>query len=294
MDARFPSAPPVRSADGVVAAIDRAASRTGTDFGYLLGQARIESGLNPDARARTSSATGLFQFLDQTWLATVKRHGADHGLGAAADAIHRTPGGRYAVADPSARSAILGLRTDPDAAASMAAAFATDNRAHLERRLGRTAEPVDLYLAHFLGAGGAAAFLSHHDASPDAAAAPLFPRAAAANRNVFYARDGRARSLTEVRDRFAAKLSDAGAGATPSVRPTTSGEGPRFVAPADWLRLTRSAPSAMAPAPMTADRADTTAPLTIVTTAEGATRAIDPARVRAAWHLRALLGGNVA
>ena len=195
MDARFSPASLAPRVNGVVAAIDRAASRTGTDFAYLLGQARIESGLDPQARARTSSATGLFQFLDQTWLATVKRHGAEHGLGDAADAIHRTANGRYAVADPAARAAILNLRTDPDAAASMAAAFAGDNRAHLESRLGRTAEPVDLYLAHFLGAGGATAFLSHHNASPDAAAAQLFPRAAAANRNVFYARDGQARLI---------------------------------------------------------------------------------------------------
>ncbi|MCX7676587.1 MAG: transglycosylase SLT domain-containing protein, partial [Alteraurantiacibacter sp.] len=57
------------------AAIARAAQATGTDFSYLLAQARIESGLNPAARARTSSASGLFQFIDQTWLATLDRHG---------------------------------------------------------------------------------------------------------------------------------------------------------------------------------------------------------------------------
>jgi len=32
--------------------------------------------LQPPARAQTSSAAGLFQFVDQTWLATLKRHGA--------------------------------------------------------------------------------------------------------------------------------------------------------------------------------------------------------------------------
>ena len=72
---------------GVGMAIQQAAARTGVDFSYLLGQARIESGFDPNARARTSSATGLFQFIDQTWLGTVKRHGAEHGLAWAADLI---------------------------------------------------------------------------------------------------------------------------------------------------------------------------------------------------------------
>ncbi len=73
--------------DLVGSAIQRAAARTNVDFGYLFNQAKVESGLDPDAKARTSSATGLFQFIDQTWLGTVKKHGAAHGLDWAANAI---------------------------------------------------------------------------------------------------------------------------------------------------------------------------------------------------------------
>src|SRR3712207_2025996 len=90
--------------NGIGAAIQQAAAQTGVDFGYLLGQARIESGFNPNARARTSSATGLFQFIDQTWLGTVKQHGDKHGLGWAANAIQQGSNGRYFVADPAMRS----------------------------------------------------------------------------------------------------------------------------------------------------------------------------------------------
>lgn len=194
----------------VGAAIHRASASTGVDFGYLLGQARIESGLNPNARARTSSATGLFQFIEQTWLSTVQKHGARHGLGWAASAIQRAPNGRYHVADPAARRAILDLRKDPEAASSMAAEFASDNQAYLEKKLGRSMEPVDLYLAHFLGAGGATQFLRAHDASPNAAAAPSLPAAARANRPIFYHRDGSPRSFSEIRERFAAKLGGEG------------------------------------------------------------------------------------
>lgn len=191
--------------DLVGSAIQRAAARTNVDFSYLFNQARVESGLNPEARARTSSATGLFQFIDQTWLGTVKKHGAAHGLGWAADAI-RSAGGRFAVADPGMRQAILDLRNDPDAASAMAAEFARDNQATLEANLDRPVESVDLYLAHFLGATGAADFLRAHDESPDADAASLMPAAARANRNVFFDRDGAPRSFAEIRNRFASKI----------------------------------------------------------------------------------------
>lgn len=192
--------------DRVTAAIRLASANTGVQFGYLLNQARLESGLNPDARARTSSATGLFQFIDQTWLGMVRQHGAGHGLGWAAEQVRQGPNGRYYVADPEMRRQILDLRRQPEAASAMAAEYAADNGRYLEARLGRQMEPVDLYLAHFLGAGGAARFLRAHDSNPDAAAAPLLPQAARANRPIFYNRDGSMRSFAEIRARFAEKI----------------------------------------------------------------------------------------
>ena len=233
----------------VVGAIAAAARATGVDFSYLLGQAQLESGLNPAARARTSSATGLYQFIDQSWLGVVRRHGSEHGIGWAASAIRQGPSGRFHVADPETRQAIMGLRNDPVIAARMAAEHAADNRAFLEQRTGRSAAPVDLYLAHFLGPGGAAQFLNAHAANPGASAAALFPRAAAANHNVFYTREGTARTLAEVRDRFAARLDRAGGTPSPT-GPATPADAPeeRLVQPADWLRLTRGMSASPPPA----------------------------------------------
>src|SRR5213592_4621996 len=128
----------------VTAAIQLASARTGVRFDYLFNQARVESSLNPNAQARTSSATGLFQFIEQTWLGTVKQHGAAHGLGAEANAIQRGRNGHYYVADPAVRRQILALRRQPEAASAMAAEFASDNGRYIESRLGRPAEPVDL------------------------------------------------------------------------------------------------------------------------------------------------------
>lgn len=193
-------------------AIAAASRRTGIDFNYLLGQAQLESGMRPDARAATSSATGLYQFVEQSWLAVVKQHGAEHGLGWAADSIRRGANGRLNVADAGTRAAILRLRSDANTAALMAAEHAADNREAIETGTGRSATGTDLYLAHFLGLGGARRFLSAMTADPDRAAAGLFPAAARANRNVFYDRDGSARSLGAIYRRFAERL-DRGAAA---------------------------------------------------------------------------------
>ena len=195
----------------VHSAIAFAANRTGIDFDYLLGQAKLESGLNASARAGTSSARGLYQFIEQSWLSVVKKHGHEHGLGWAAANIERS-GGRLTVDDAATRQAILNLRNDPEIASLMAAAHAGDNKAALEGSLGREATGTDLYMAHFLGLGGARKFLSAMKANPDATGAAMFPQAAAANRNVFYDRAGQPRSLAAIYERFGDKLGT-GAGA---------------------------------------------------------------------------------
>jgi hypothetical protein len=102
----------------------------------------------------------------------------------------------------------------------MAAEFASDNQDILENKLGRPVESVDLYLAHFLGAGGATRFLRGHDANPDAPAASILPTAAKANRWVFYKKDGSPRSFAEIRERFASKLG--GSAPLPNGSPATS------------------------------------------------------------------------
>ena len=196
----------------VQSAIAAASSKTGIDFQYLLGQAKLESGLQTNARAATSSASGLYQFIERSWLSVVKQHGAEHGLGWAANAI-TTTNGRPNVADPAMRQAILALRNNPDAASLMAAEHASDNKDALEGTLGRTATGTDLYMAHFLGLGGAKKFLGALQSSPGQSAAALFPAAAGANRGVFYGSNGQPRSLSDVYSRFAAKL---GAGAADS------------------------------------------------------------------------------
>ena len=112
----------------VMDAVQSASARTGVDFDYLVDVARVESGYNPTAKASTSSARGLYQFTKQTWLATLDRHGANHGLAWAANAIGRDGSGRLTVTDPTLRQQIFDLRDDPAAASTMGLGLAGDNR----------------------------------------------------------------------------------------------------------------------------------------------------------------------
>src|SRR6201995_5015215 len=84
----------------IAGSIKQAANATGSSFEYLLATAKMESDFNPTAGAPTSSAHGLFQFIDQTWLGTVKEAGPQLGYGKYADGITRNSSGEYTVSDP--------------------------------------------------------------------------------------------------------------------------------------------------------------------------------------------------
>ncbi len=181
----------------IAGAIRQAASTTGTSFEYLLATAKMESNFNPTAAASTSSARGLYQFIDQTWLGTVKEAGSQLGYGNYADAITRSSSG-YSVSDPAARSAILKLRDDPAASSAMAGVLTRSNSFKLTGKIGRRPTDGELYMAHFMGVGGAAKLIANAEDNPQAPGARLFPNAAAANRPIFYDHGGRARNVSEV------------------------------------------------------------------------------------------------
>lgn len=196
----------------VEAAVRNASARTGVDFSYLMEKAAVESGFRTDVKAATSSATGLYQFIDSTWLNTVKEHGAKHGLGRYANAIEMRSDGRASVADPEMRREILDLRKDPNVSALMAAEFTRDNKDYMEAHTSGKAGPTELYLAHFLGAAGGAKFVNAMKEAPNRQAREVFPEAAAANKGVFYDREtGKPKTLKEIYDRFASKFDETGA-----------------------------------------------------------------------------------
>ena len=191
------SVAPIRDSKLVEAVIKKAAERTGVDFGFLLKTARRESSLNPTAKARSSSAAGLFQFVEQTWLGQLKRHGAKHGYASVAQMIERGSDGRLRVSGADARRAVMDLRFDPACSALMAGELASDHAAYLKGRIGRDASSGELYAAHFLGPNGAARLIEACERNPQRSAAALFPQAAGANKSIFY-KKGRPATVAEL------------------------------------------------------------------------------------------------
>jgi hypothetical protein len=183
----------------VVTALRNAATATGSDFHYLLGTAMRESSLKPDAQSGSSSAAGLFQFIDQTWLGLVKEHGGQYGLGNFAAAITKNADGRYH-AEPSQKQAILALRKDADVSALMAGEYAKTTQGQMRASLGRDVCGGELYAAHFLGPDAACKLIRLAGSDPSANAVTQFPQAAAANKTVFFHSDGAPKSVREVYD----------------------------------------------------------------------------------------------
>lgn len=246
----------------VAGAIKQAAGATGASFEYLLTTAKMESDFNPQAAASTSSAKGLFQFIDQTWLGTVKEAGSQFGYGAYADAISRSPSGSYSVSDPAARQAIMDLRNDPAISSAMAGALTQSNSLKLTAELGRRPNDAELYMAHFMGVGGAARLIGAAQDNPNAVAASLFPNAAAANQSIFYDRTGGARSVAQVYDNLTSRYN--AAASSPATRSALAAAGGAPVvlasAPIDNAAYLSSFPDVRHVAPASAASGGSAAP----------------------------------
>jgi hypothetical protein len=178
-------------------AIASASQQTGASFEYLLNTAQRESSMKTNAKSPTSSAAGLFQFVESTWLKMVKDEGPRLGLGEHARMIHKTDGGQYYVANAKERRAILNLRHDAETAALVAGAYTEKNAEYVASRIGREPSEGELYLAHFLGAANAARMIQLVEDHPDRSAASYFPGAAKANASIFYD-NGHPRALSDV------------------------------------------------------------------------------------------------
>jgi hypothetical protein len=227
----------------ITGAIQDAARATGAGFDYLLKTALRESGFDPNSKASTSSATGLFQFIDQTWLATVKESGPQLGYAGYADQIVKTSSGDYVVPDAAARRQVMKLRYDPKANAAMAGAFTQRNAAELTSALGRQPTNGELYIAHVLGRGGATRLINATAKNPQAKAADLFPGAARANPSIFYNRQGTARSVSEVYDVLSSKMN----GTTPMIAAPAPAAPAPAAPPAPALAVIAAATSGGAP-----------------------------------------------
>lgn len=179
----------------VVDTIVKASDEAGVDPVYMMALADKESSFDTEAKAATSSAAGLFQFVARTWLEMIRDYGARYGLAEEAAAVKGR--GAAITVTGSMRGRVLGLRNDPRVAALMAAELIKRDRERIEARVGRALTTTELYLAHFLGTASAGRFLSLSSEKPDEVAGREFRTAARANRSLFTAKTGgKRRSLT--------------------------------------------------------------------------------------------------
>lgn len=145
------------------------AKMTGMDPAVLAGLMATESGFNSGVKNSMGSATGLGQFISGTWKSMISKYGKMFGIGP------NTPA------------------TDARANALMTVMYMKDNAAALKKSLGRdNFTDVDLYNAHFLGAGGYAKAMKNLDA----VGPQLMPKEAANNPNIFWVDGDRNRPRT--------------------------------------------------------------------------------------------------
>jgi hypothetical protein len=198
---------PVRVARAIVEHVVEAAKTTGSDPALLMAIADKESSFAPTAKASTSSASGLFQFIDSTWLKAVRMFGWRHGQQEAAEAIE-VKGGDLRVA-PQKRAAILAMRNDPYLSAALAAEMLKYDGDKIAERIGRPLTAGETYLIHFLGPDDAARFMQKVEEAPQTPAAKLLPKPARANKPIFFARKGKKmqpKSVGEVHEAFEAMM----------------------------------------------------------------------------------------
>jgi hypothetical protein len=174
----------------LVETVIRAAEAIDVDPVYMLALADKESSFSAEAKAGTSSAEGLFQFVNSTWLEMIRSHGARHGYEAAAAAVE-TVRGELTITNDVMREWVLGLRRDAYLSAVMAGEMLKRDRAKVERRIGRDLSRSEYYLVHFLGAASAGKLMEIVNGKPKQSAPAAFPQAARANKTLFFTREGR-------------------------------------------------------------------------------------------------------
>ena len=139
---------------------------------YLKKVKAAESGGNPKAKNPYGSATGIYQFTEDTWNYISKKY----KLG-------------YSLED----------RLDPKKQEVAVYYFTKENEAVLRPVIGRELDDTDKYLAHFLGAGGASKFFKTMRQNPNAPISSVMSeRGIQDNKPVVFNKDGSIKTVKDI------------------------------------------------------------------------------------------------
>lgn len=156
------------------------AKQAGIDYGFT-------TQIKDAAGKPTSSAVGVTQMTGGTFLGLMK----NPDIAAAIQPYVKTDLSKLTDAE------LLELRKDRTVSILSGGAYAAQNTKTLENALGRSVSSAEVYMAHFMGAGGAIGFINAYQNNPSQSAAKLMPKAAEANKPVFY-KDGKELSVSEI------------------------------------------------------------------------------------------------
>lgn len=147
---------------------------------YFKKVAIVESGDNPNAK-NPFGAAGRYQFLASTWN----------------DLSNKNKLG-YSEND----------RFDPVKSEKVMKILTQQNANYLRKSIKRELNDDDLYLAHFLGAGGASSFIKAEAKNPNELTTSYFsPKIVQQNRNVMLNKDGSPKTLQDIRNWSRSKMS---------------------------------------------------------------------------------------
>lgn len=181
----------------VIDIITSVAQEYGLDPELLCCMAFMESSLNPYAKASTSSATGLFQFINQTWMSLIRLYGKECGVNV----------GMLSDED------LKNLRFDPKLSTHMMCRLIKENQNYMVTRIQigevRKIDNTCLYLAHFMGAPKATKLLNMFSNKDRTLCHEVFPSEAKANKNIFFDKSGKARRADAIYALLKDKLQNA-------------------------------------------------------------------------------------
>ena len=203
-----------KQSSDIIDTLYRTSRNTGVDFKLLVVTAMIESDLGRMTISSSSSARGIYQFIEPTWLVLMKRYGERIGYKAYADMIEinkKTRQPQVTHGGIIMRQKILDLRYNKRIASLVKAYQIKDEERVLKSfKNGQNINITDHYIAHMLGLSLARTFYQLKQSESAVILSNLknrkFHEAISLNRSFFYNANGSGLNASDAYGQFEKKI----------------------------------------------------------------------------------------